>query len=262
MKYNFKDKTVIISGATGGIGKAIVTLLIGKYGCRVFGIGRNREKSDELIASLGDKAHLYTPIFMDITSSDYSALSVIDKADMLINNAGFMPPFSPTIDADKDDFEKVMSCNFFAQISLTNHFLPLLKQSEHGAVVFISSSDALCPIAGTAAYGASKAALKTYGETLAQESCGLYVATVMPGFTKTDLFTDIDASKGIVARFSSTAEKTASRIVDGLKKCKARIITGADAHMMNFLYKLMPVKGPRLIRKILKDSKLEAFKNI
>ncbi|MBE5731679.1 MAG: SDR family NAD(P)-dependent oxidoreductase [Clostridiales bacterium] len=262
MKYDIKNKTVIITGATGGIGSALVSLLINKYNCKVFGIGRNREKAEKLSQSLGEKAHLFTPVFMDITSYDYTALSIVDKADMLINNAGFLPPFSPSINASKEDFEKVMNCNFFAQIALTQYLLPLLKTSERGAVVFISSSDALCPIAGTGAYGASKSALKAYSETLAQENCGLYVATVLPGFTKTELFTDIPMDKGLVASLASTPQKTAKLIVKGIRKRKARIITGADAHLMNFLYKLMPVKGPRLIRKILKKSKIEAFKDI
>ncbi|MBO5224326.1 MAG: SDR family NAD(P)-dependent oxidoreductase [Clostridia bacterium] len=262
MKYDLRNKTVIISGANGGIGRALVLLLTEKYNCKIFGIGRNREKMQSLIDALGEKSEQFTPIYMDITSSDYSPLNVIDNADMLINNAGFMPPFSPTAQNNTEDFERVMKCNFFAQISLTKHLLPKLKKSEKGAVVFISSSDALCPISGTASYGASKAALKAYGETLSQEECGLYVATVMPGFTKTELFSDISIDSGLIAKLASTPEKTAKHIVKGLKKAKPRIITGADAHWMNFLYKIMPVKGPRLIRKILKKSGLDAFKDI
>ncbi len=262
MKYNLKNKTVIISGATGGIGSALVRLLVNDYDCKVFGIGRNKEKTDNLISSLKDKSHLYTPIFIDLTSYDYSALSVINKADILINNAGFLPPFSSTINAEKEDFEKVMECNFFAQVGITKHLLPLLLNSESPCVAFVSSSDALCPIAGTGAYCASKSALKAYGETLAQENCGLYVSTIMPGFTKTELFTDIPMDKGIIAKLASSPEKTAKLIIKGLSKGKPRIITGADAHLMNFLYKLMPVKGPRLIRKVLKKSGLDAFKNL
>jgi short-subunit dehydrogenase len=68
--------------------------------------------------------------------------------------------------------------------------------------------------------------------------------------------------RGFVASLASTPEKTAKLIVRGLCKKKTRIITGADAHLMNFLYKLMPVKGPRLIRKILKKSGLDAFRDI
>ena len=262
MKYDFKNKTIIITGATGGIGSALVRLLINKYDCKIFGIGRNPKKFDDLLLSLGEKSSLFTPIIMDVTSYNYTALSVIDKADMLINNAGILPPFSPTIDAEKEEVEMVMDCNFFAQVSLTCRLLPILKNSENGAVAFISSSDALCPIAGTGAYGASKSALKSYGETLAQEECGLYVATILPGFTKTELFTDIPMDRGFIASLASTPEKTAKLIVRGLCKKKTRIITGADAHLMNFLYKLMPVKGPRLIRKVLKKSGLDAFRDI
>lgn len=262
MKYDLKNKTVIISGATGGIGSAIVRLLINKYDCKVYGIGRNKEKADALALSLDEKKELFTPIFMDITSYDFDKLNGIDKVDLLINNAGILPPFSSTINTDLSEFERVMNCNFFAQVALTKQLLPQLRKSKDGGVVFISSSDALCPIAGTGAYGASKSALKAYSETLSQENCGLYVSTVLPGFTKTELFTDIPMDKGMIASLASTPEKTAKLIIRGIKKRKARIITGFDAHLMNFFYKIMPTKAPAIIRKILKKSKLEAFKDV
>lgn len=261
MKYSLKNKTIIISGATGGIGSALVHLLTHKYNCKVYGLGRNKEKMQALINSLENK-ELFTPIFMDITSRDYTALDDIEKVDLLINNAGIMPPFTPTLQCTEENFRKVMDINFFSQIALTNHLLPVLNKSENGGVCFISSADALCPIAGTSAYGASKSALKTYGETLASENAGLYVSTVYPGFTKTDLFSDLSFNDGLISAFASPAEKTASKICKKLSKRKARIITGTDAHFMNILYKFMPVLGPKLIRKVLKKSGKDAFKNI
>ena len=262
MKFNLYNKTIIISGATGGIGSALVRLLIKKYNCTVYGIGRNKEKMQALIDSLDEKSSMFFPVFMDITKRDYSALSSISHADMLINNAGVMPPFTNTLDETVSGFEKVMDCNFFSQIALTEFLLPTLKSSKKGAVCFISSADALCPIAGTGAYGASKSALKAYGETLSSENSGLYVSTVYPGFTKTDLFSDLSFDDGLIASFASTPEKTAKSIAKKLHRGKVRIITGLDARFMNALYKLMPIKGPRLIRKILKKSGKDAFKNI
>lgn len=262
MKYCLKNKTIIISGATGGIGGALVRLLTQKYKCKVYGLGRNKEKMQALIDTLGESKDLFTPVFLDITSRDYSALDNIEKVNLLINNAGIMPPFTPTLSCGEDDFKKVMDCNFFSQIALTNHLLPLLNKSENGGVCFISSADALCPIAGTGAYGASKSALKAYGETLSSENSGLYVSTVYPGFTKTDLFSDLSFNDGLISAFASPAEKTAKKICKRLTKKKSRIITGMDAHFMNILYKLMPVLGPKLVRKVLKKSGKDAFKNI
>ena len=73
MKYCLKNKTIIISGATGGIGGALVRLLTQKYNCKVYGLGRNKEKMQAWIDTLGESKDLFTPVFLDITSRDYSA---------------------------------------------------------------------------------------------------------------------------------------------------------------------------------------------
>lgn len=254
MRFDIHNKSILITGATSGIGAEITKILINKYDCKVYGVGRNTTKAEKLKQYLGDKASSFIPIFIDLTRDTYDIFDKIPAIDVLINNAGIMPDFTNTETVTDSDCNNVMESNFFAPVRLINCVLHKLKQSNAGAIVNIASSVALCPVPGTSAYSASKSALKNYSETLALDS-DLFVCTVFAGFTKTDLFTSLDfGSDKLLSKFATPAHKTASKIVKGIKKRKQRVITGFDAKGMNLLYKLFPVKGPRLIKKILKKS--------
>lgn len=254
MKFDLNNKSILITGATGGIGAQIAKILITKYDCKVYGVGRNKEKAEKFKSELGDKSSSFIPVFIDLTKDSYDIFDTIPTIDVLINNAGIMPDFINTETVTSDDCNKIMESNFYAPVRLINRVLPKLKQSNCGTIVNIASSVALCPVPGTSAYSASKGALKNYSETLALDS-NLFVCTVYAGFTKTDLFASLDfGSDKLLKKFASPASKTASKIVKGIRKRKQRVITGFDAKGMNLLYKLFPVKGPRLVKKILKKS--------
>ncbi len=263
MKYRLQNKTVVLTGATGGIGKELAALLVEKYACTVYGVGRNREKANGIAQELDGKAGKFIPLIADLSSSDAFAAFDGIQADLLILNAGILPPFTKAEKTTAETLRSVMEINFFSPVSLTQYLLPTLKNSKQGGVLFISSSDALCPIAGTSAYSASKTALRAYAETLISEEKELFVSVACPGFTQTELFTDVDfAGDKTMRKLSSSPQKTAKKILSNVKRGKRRFTTGADAYWMNVLYKLAPVKGPALIKRILQKSGRDAFKDL
>ena len=131
-------------------------------------------------------------------------------------------------------------------------------------MVNVCSSSALCPVVGTAAYSASKSALKGFTEALALEYRGrAFVGILFPGTTDTELFRNDEQTKdSVLQKFAISPEKMAKKLARKIYRKRRRAVVGADAKMMAFLTWLMPVKGPALISWVMKKSGSKVFKNV
>ncbi len=268
MRYDFTNKTVILTGASSGIGKEIAKRLVLKFGAIVYGVARRAELLDEIKDSLGER---FIPTPFDAT--DKGAWCELAKrldgegviVDTLINCAGALPKFASVENSSSDSVAKIMEINFMAQVYATEAMLPIIKKSTQGAIISFSSSSALCPFAGVSAYCASKSAVRMYFECMASENKDIYVSSIMTGFVKTDIMKNQGASEKDARLFSKVCaplDKTVSKIMRRLRRRKARIIVGADAHMMSFMYRCFPRFTSKLISKILKKTKLEIFSQV
>ena len=191
-------KTVVVTGASGGMGAGIAATLIKKHGCTVIGIARSEPKMLKFIDELGPTyASQFSYKLFDVSIKENwenFAQELQDndtKIDILINNAGILPKFKRFDRYSYDEIEKAMNINFYSCIYSTKTLLPMLLESPTPGVINIDSSAALMTLAGTSMYSASKAALKGFTEALRVEFQGkMYVSLVCPGFTKTDIFRD------------------------------------------------------------------------
>ena len=191
-------KTVVVTGASGGMGAGIAATLIKKHGCTVIGIARSEPKMLKFIDELGPTyASQFSYKLFDVSVKENwenFAQELQDndtKIDILINNAGILPKFKRFDRYSYDEIEKAMNINFYSCIYSTKTLLPMLLESPTPGVINIDSSAALMTLAGTSMYSASKAALKGFTEALRVEFQGkMYVSLVCPGFTKTDIFRD------------------------------------------------------------------------
>lgn len=268
MRYNLKNKTIVLTGASSGIGREMAKMLICDYGCTVYGIARRGEFLYELRDKLGDGLVPY-PFDVSIKENWQSLAKFLDEneisVDMLINCAGVLPKFASADKVSSDEVMNTMNVNFLAQLYATEALLPNIKKSTQGAIISFSSSSALCPFAGVSAYCASKSASRAYFECMTRENKQLYIATVMNGFVKTDIMKNQEANEKesrLISRVSLSLKGATRKIIRKIKKGKRRIIVGKDAHLMNFMYKLFPNSAPRLISWLLKRTKLEIFKDI
>ncbi|MGN0798249.1 MAG: SDR family NAD(P)-dependent oxidoreductase [Christensenellales bacterium] len=271
------NKTVIVTGASSGIGQNICCVLAKKYNCKIIGIARNIEKlraTGKLIKNINGE---FTPYQLDVSSENgwielknYLENNNI-QIDVLINCAGTMPPFECGKDIEKETFERIFAVNFFSATYAVRQLFPLIIKSKTPAILNISSISGLGVFPGTSAYSASKSALKTYSEILHSELKGkVFVSTVLPGFVKTNLFSSKDNVKDVICeqdksfvnKFSMPAEKMAKKIVKVLARKKSRAIIGIDAKLINFLSKIMPQKTGNLLMKIMKKSGLKSFADI
>ena len=269
----FDYKTVILSGASSGIGKGIAERLIKDHGCKVIGIARNEERLQNFKAELGNKGDNFTYYTFDVSQENkwHELADTLKKEnikpDILINNAGVLPKFDKFINYTIDEIRKAMEINFFSCIYSMQALMPLILESDVAAVVNVASSAALCSLAGTSVYSASKAALKGFTEAMREEhrdNC--YVALVCPGFTKTNIFRDqaesSTKSQKAMDLISTDCDKMVDYIIKGMWKKKDKMVLGMDAHFMDKGYKLLGTTCSKVSSQVMKISKLEMFENI
>lgn len=267
MKYDLNDKYVVVSGASGGIGFGIAKALIGSCGAKVIGIGRNEEKLKKAKATLGESFSYET---FDVSEKDGWKRFADGLARreifpvLLVNNAGTFPRFEKTVNVDSELVKRVSEVNFLSVVYATEALLPLLKKNRDPGVYNVCSSAALCSVAGTAAYSASKSALKAYTEALILENTdGLFVGAAYPGVTMTDLFRNDERVKDSgVEKIASSPEKTARKIVKAIIKRKRRKVIGFDAAAMSWIARIFPVAGPKLVAFVMKKSGADVFSDV
>lgn len=272
-KSRLNNKTVIVTGASSGIGRGITVKLIKEYNCTVFAVARNEEKMRNLANELGSDANRLSYRLFDISESDnwksYAEYLMENgiKPDILINNAGVLPEFKKIGSCSIEEIQRTMDINFFGAVYAVRELLPFILESQSPAIVNIASSAALMPLAGTSVYSASKAALKAFTEAIREELRGrCYVGIVCPGFTKTDIFRHQKLSnereQKVLRAVSTSCDYTVKRIIKSIVKKRELTVIGADAQCMKYLGKIMPVKGGRLISVILKKSGFKLFDGI
>ncbi len=168
-------KTVLVTGASSGIGKA-TALKLGEAGARVLLVARTQEKLEETaaeIAALGGEAVCYSADLSDLDSID----SLVERVqadhghvDVLINNAGRSIRRSVENSFDRfHDFERTMQLNYFGALRLTLGLLAAMRQRRRGHVINISSIGVLSNAPRFSAYVASKAALDAFTRCAASE---------------------------------------------------------------------------------------------
>lgn len=270
--YCLDYKTVVLTGASGGFGAELTKLLIGHFGCNVIGIGRTKEKMEALAEQLGAKRSYFRYYLFDVSVKDNwrkFALTLRNKGvcpDLLINNAGVMPPFENFTLHGSDGVLEVMNTNFMSAVYACEALLPMLKSSIQGGIVNVASSAAYSPIAGTTAYSASKGALKNFTLALSQElENELYVGVACPGLSNTTLFRGTKLSETdekIFKAVGSDKRQVAEEIIGGISICKKIIVCGKDAHLMTAFTAIAPAAASYVYGKVITESGLDLFKGV
>jgi serine 3-dehydrogenase (NADP+) len=183
-------KTVLITGATSGIGEAAARAFAAA-GWRVIATGRRAERLDALVASLGpDRVHPAAFDVRDETARD-AALAALPQGfrdiDLLINNAGLALGTKPAQEADLAQWKTMIDTNVTALASLTHKLLPGLI-ARRGAIINLSSVAATYPYPGGNAYGGTKAFVKQFSLGLRADlhGTGVRVTSIEPGMVETE----------------------------------------------------------------------------
>lgn len=189
--FTLKDKTIFVTGASSGIGKAIA-IECSKMGAKVIISGRNEQRLKETFSNLEGDNHEY--ITADLSNKD--DLITLNKSlpvlDGLVNCAG-LTKVAPFAFATRESFEEVMNVNFFAPTELTRLMVKSKKISKKGSIVFISSvSGVYCSAVASSIYSSSKGAVNGLVKGIALDLApkGIRVNSVNPGMIDTDIFSD------------------------------------------------------------------------
>ncbi len=269
----FDYKTVILSGASSGIGKDLAVRLIKEHGCKVIGIARTESKLAALKEELGIHGDKFTYYTFDVSEKAkwFELAETLEKEniqpDILINNAGILPKFDRFANYTLDEVDKAMEINFFSSVYSMKALMDIILRSESAAIINVASSAALCPLAGTSVYSASKAALKSFSDAVREEHRGqLYLGVVCPGFTKTDIFRNqSEASSGsqkAMDMVSTDCDKMVDLIINGMWNKKEDMVFGMDAHMMEIGNKALGVTCTKVASKVMEISGLEIFSEV
>lgn len=265
-------KTVVISGASGGLGFSIAKTLIIKYGCKIIGIARNEKKLLSAIETLGEYKSNFTYRLFDVSIKEnwiefYNYLQENGiKIDVLINNAGFMLPFKKFENITDEEIDEIIKTDFVSIVQSTKILLSLLKHSKTPAIINVSSAAGLLAVVGESMYCATKFAVRGFTETLQQEyKKTMYIGGVYPGFIKTDILQrqlDNAQNHKVVGKFMMPLNKATKNIVNGIHKRKKRIVFGYQARFMSILSRIFPKSAPSLITNVFHASKFELFDDI
>ncbi len=217
----FKDKTVIITGGSEGVGAATARLFAGA-GANLMLVARNKKNLEAIAEELRDKTRV--EIFaMDVTDVDAcndlfkKAAFEFGRIDVLVNNAGFHARGNVR-DVDVADLGRIIDVNLRAPIVLSRISLPYLEEAGGGAIINVASLHGRLPSAGATTYSASKFGLRIFTLALREElqGTGIKAAVVSPGPVNTGfIMENLDNVDDIVlSQPMSTADEVGQAILD------------------------------------------------
>ncbi|MGH9969001.1 MAG: SDR family oxidoreductase [Pyrinomonadaceae bacterium] len=208
----FKDKRILVTGGTRGIGKAIVERLT-RGGGRVITTGRSRTSN----ATEGFvQADVSTRVGIDELVK--AVTNMFGGLDIMVHNVGGSAARGGgALALSDDDWDQALNMNLFAAVRLDRAFLPSMAEQRSGVIIHVSSIQRTLPLYdATLAYAAAKAALTNYSKGLAKEFSpkGIRVNSIAPGYTETDAA--VGMVNEIAERTGISKDAARQRIMDAL----------------------------------------------
>lgn len=254
-----KDKVVIITGGSSGIGLALAERF-GKAGSKILITGRDANSLDQAIKSLQAKDVTVAAFQADVSKEEDNsamaeeAIRLYGTIDILINNAGISMR-ALFADVDMAVVKKVMDINFYGVLYATRYCLPEISKNK-GSIVGISSIAGFRGLPGRTGYSASKFALNGFLEVLRTEllNTGVHVLTACPGFTASNIrmraLTKDGTLQGESPRAEEkmmTAEECANHIYNAVVKRKRTLILTTQGKLAVWLNKWWPSLADKLV---------------
>jgi short-subunit dehydrogenase len=259
MSVYFKDKVVVVTGGTEGIGKALVDALL-NMGAKVATCGRNHDKLYRLQSEY-PSAYLHTMV-ADVSSENdcrrfmETTIKAFGGIDILINNAG-VSMRALLKEADIEVIKKVMDINFYGTVYCTKYALNSII-ARKGTIVGVSSIAGYRGLPGRSGYSASKFAVQGWLEAIKTELMpdGVHVMWVCPGFTTSNIRSAALSKDGsshgetpMDENKMMSAEKCAEHILNAIRKKKRTLVLTFVGKRTVFMQKFFPKLADKLTYK-------------
>lgn len=249
MIRQIQGTTVVITGATSGIGRA-TALEFADAGAKVVVAGRREERLKELVAEVENKGHEALAVKTDVADQMQvegliaKAIERFGKIDTLVNNAGVGIAAS-FAEQSLEEFKQVMNVNFWGAVYACKAVVPHMRENKNGLIVNISSIFGKRGMPYETAYSASKFALAGFSEALRAELMteNIDVSTIYPGAVQTEIFEAANNQTGLDLGASLPkfpAKEMARVIVQNARFPQAEVVIAGDAIALNFFNKLAP----------------------
>lgn len=252
---NIADKTVLLTGASGGIG-AFIARALAIQGATVIGVSRSQGELEQICAEVDRLGGKGIAIPFDLSQlAELPILiekieAVTDRVDILINNAA-IEKFRPFQNYGSEDIQSMLTLNLHAPMELTRLLLPGMLDRNSGHIVNISSGAGKKAAAYNSIYSASKAGLIAWSEAIRQElsDTEIGVSIICPGCTNAGMFLalDIPAPKGAkIAEPTEVADAVLQAIAQNQKEV---ILDSFTIKVFYALSQLFPEWGDSMIQK-------------
>ena len=265
---DFKNKVVLITGASSGIGKQ-TAIEFAKLGSSIILVARRKNKLEQVENELKQFNVNTLVCTCDVSKKDQVekmskiVLEKFNSIDILVNNAGFAI-YGSVSDLSINEIESQMETNYFGMIYCTKNFLPLMLEKKSGHIVNVASVAASFGLPGIASYCASKFAMLGFSEGLKHElsGTGVGITVVSPIMVKTDFFEHPSFAK--MPKYSSTSlnsKTVAKAIVKAANSSRLEIITPSVVRIAvwlkhTFPYFINPILG-KSFKKQLESTKVD-----
>ncbi len=257
MKFTFKGKVAVITGAGSGIGRAIALQLAAR-GCHLALCDKDGVNLNQTVSSLPKESSIVVKLALDVTHQievvKWSELvkSEFENIDLLINCAGVTIAAKPFDKISNEEWKWILDTNLWGTINSIQAFLPLIARNKHSTVVNMSSMVGLVGMTNQTAYSTTKFAIRGLTESLRMEwkDAGINFITAHPGAVETNFIDNSWADeenkaliKSYIAKMGSvSAQQAAKLIIAAISKRRGRVLIGKDAARIDLLARLMPEK--------------------
>ena len=258
---DFKNKVVLITGASSGIGKQ-TAIEFAKLGSSIILVARRKNKLEQVENELKQFNVNTLVCACDVSKKDQVeelskiVLQKFDSIDILVNNAGFAI-YGSVSDLSIDEIESQMETNYFGMIYCVKNFLPLMLKKKSGHIVNVASVGASFSVPGVSSYCATKFAMLGFSEGLKHElyGTGVGLTVVSPIMVRTPLFEHPSFTN--FSKFSTgvslSSETVAKTIIKASNSSRLEIVVPSVARAViwfkqTFPFLINPIIG-RIFRK-------------